>query len=60
MMAQGMSSSIEAAEAVNWSKATMYRYLKQFGAELPAAGPVRARRGVSKYAGRRHDPAPRG
>jgi transposase len=58
MMAEGMSS-VEAAEAVNWSKATMYRYLKQFGEEGPVSGPVRARRGASKYTGHRHEPAPR-
>jgi transposase len=59
MMSEGMSS-VEAAEAVNWSKATMYRYLKQFGAEGPVAGPVRTRRGASKYTGQRHEPSARG
>lgn len=58
LMGEG-KSAVEAAEAVNWSKATMYRYFKQFGAEVPVTGPVKARRGVSKYAGQRHEAAPR-
>jgi transposase len=58
MMGEGMSS-VEAAEAVNWPKATMYRYLKQVGADGPVTGPVKARRGASKYASQRNEPAPR-
>jgi transposase len=56
LMAEG-KSSVEAAEAVNWSKATMYRYVKQFGTDGPLTGPVKTRRGTSKYAGQRHEPA---
>jgi DNA invertase Pin-like site-specific DNA recombinase len=58
MMSEGMAAKA-AAETVSWSRATMYRYLKQFGDDVPVAGPVRTRQGASKYTGRRHEPAPR-
>lgn len=57
MMADGLTAK-EAAEAVSWSRTTMYRYLKQFGEAAPS-GPVRTRRGASKYTGGRYEPSGR-
>ncbi|WP_138413968.1 recombinase family protein [Sinomonas gamaensis] len=48
---EGLSAA-EAAEAVGWSRATLYRYLKQYGTEPPAAegaAVTRASRGRSRY-----------
>lgn len=43
---------LRAAETVGWSRATLYRYLKQYGAEQPPIedGPVAMGRGRSQYA----------
>ncbi|WP_422392035.1 recombinase family protein [Arthrobacter sp. N1] len=48
----------EAAEAVGWSRATAYRYLKQFGPDVePKKGEVVHGRGRSQYATRSKLPA---
>ncbi|MFC9352936.1 helix-turn-helix domain-containing protein [Arthrobacter sp. NPDC057013] len=51
LMGEGKTAE-EAAEAVNWSRATLYRYLKEFGAEKGSIPEVttRAARGRSSYA----------
>jgi len=57
MMAEGMLVQ-DAAEAVSWSRATLYRYLKQYGDEAPAAEPaVTHGRGRSQYAATKKLPA---
>lgn len=50
MMSEGMTA-VDAAEAVNWSRATLYRYLQKYGAD-PAAPQdvVKHGRGRSQYA----------
>ncbi|WP_415854022.1 recombinase family protein [Sinomonas sp. G460-2] len=44
-------TAVAAAEAVGWSRATLYRYLKQFGADTPPEGAAiaQAPRGRSSY-----------
>ena len=44
-------TAVAAAEAVGWSRATLYRYLKQFGADTPTEGAAvtQAPRGRSRY-----------
>lgn len=50
----------EAAEAVNWSRATLYRYLKKYGSDSPAQpGDVVHGRGRSQYAEKTKLPARR-
>jgi predicted DNA-binding protein (UPF0251 family) len=49
-------NAAEAAEAVGWSRPTMYRYLKKFGTEVPADAVVHGR-GRSQYAVRKVLPA---
>lgn len=50
----------EAAEAVSWSRATLYRYLKKYGADTPTeSGEVVQGRGRSQYAAKTKLPARR-
>lgn len=56
LLSEGKTAK-EAAEAVNWSRATLYRYLKQFGADTPTPEVVTHGRGRSQYAARKKLPA---
>lgn len=60
LMAEG-KTAVHAARTVGWSKATMYRYLKQYGeADVNELEPVRPGADGSRYAARRRTPEPRG
>lgn len=58
MMAEEGLTAQKAAEAVGWSRATLYRYLKKYGQDAPAAEPVVTHgRGRSQYAAKKKLPA---